>query len=235
MVIAQSCNFNKMRSAVEIWVRLFWEDHDSRVSAHVALPYLSIKGFVLRNPISTGHILHIQSYYIVQTEINQPKWSCSFQSLCPDALLRVGDAAPQTHHRGSLVQNILLMSLFWWFFYILFLNNSSKLCTKRFGQRQPVLCWISHIDSSQWHDFKTSERSWTGDHDTRVVMTDVLHSTSCILPLRSTWQWGHPRKKAKQNPKANLSELKKIKTREKNSDTARGLGQTHVKVQQRSK
>lgn len=147
-----------------------------------------------------GHCARSTSGLVVCANINQLKWSRLFR---------------QTHQRGKLLQNTLLMSVFD-DFYILFLNNSSKLCTKRFGRRQPVLCWTPRINSSQWrrtqwHHFKTSERSWTGAGDTKVVMTDVLRSTSWFPTRQSTCHSGAtPREgQRKTTRKANFSELKK--------------------------
>lgn len=65
-----------------------------------------------------------------------------------------------------------------WCFTILFWNNNFKLCTKRFVQRHPVLCGCgrslitSHTRFSWWlqawlNDSETSEKSWTGDHDSK--------------------------------------------------------------------
>lgn len=50
--------------------------------------------------------------------------------------------------KDRIYKNNILMSLFDDFIFY-FLNNNFKLCTKRFGQQQPVLCLISHIRSSQ--------------------------------------------------------------------------------------
>lgn len=102
------------------------------------------------------------------------------------------------------------------FLNILYLNNSSKLCTKRSGRRQPVLRWTPNINSSQWrrtqwHHFKTSERSWAGDRDTKVVMTDVLHSTFWILAVQSTWHSGATQGKKKINNSKSKLQWKKKK------------------------
>lgn len=135
--------------------------------------------------------------------------------------------------KDGLCKTFLLMSLFD-DFYISFLNNSSKLCTKRFGQQQPVLCWISHINSSQWRhtqlqDFKTSERSWTGDHDTKWWWLMFSIALPVFFPSKAHDTVGPPEEKTKSKL------ISEIKTREKNSDTTRVLGQTHIKVQEHSK
>lgn len=131
-------------------------------------------------------------------------------------LLRGRDAARKTYNQGSLMQNIFIDVFIWWFFFlILFLNNSSKLCTKRFGQQQPVLCWISHINSSQWRhtqlqDFKTSERSWTGDHDTKWWWLMFSIALPVFFPSKAHDTVGPPEEKTqKQSYQWNKTREKK--------------------------
>lgn len=92
--------------------------------------------------------------------------------------------------KDRIYKNNILMSLFDDFIFY-FLNNNFKLCTKRFGQQQPVLCLISHIRFSQWlhtqlQDSKTSERSWTGDHDTKWWWLMFSITSLVFFPPKST-------------------------------------------------
>lgn len=182
----------------------------------------SMQPFSLISSICVECIFCFSFFYIMQKLFFIRKHCCSLTS-CVNTLSVPEyreSRGSETHLRNSQSRISYAKDYIDVFiFYILFLNNNFKLCTKRFGQQQPVLCWVSHIKSSQWlhtqlQDFKTSERSWTGDHDTKwwwlmfsialpVFFPSKAHEAvgppekielkliSEIKPVRKKTQWYH--------------------------------------------
>lgn len=200
----------------------------------------SRKLFSLISSIYVDCIFRFSFFKIMQKLFFMRKHYCSLTS-CLDTLSVQRESRVRGTSTKLTIKDQLCKRLYWClylmiFFYILFLNNNFKLCTKRFGQQQPVLCWISHIKSSQWlhtqlQDFKTSERSWTGDHDTKWWWLMFSIALPVFFPSKAREAVGPPEKlKLKL-----ISEIKPVR-KKKNSDTTRVLGQTHhIKVQEHSK